>query len=53
MSGERRFRREEKSALSPKLSVVLVLLLLALGFSATLLSGRYDRWTPVQLEITP
>jgi hypothetical protein len=53
MSGAPRIRREEKSVHSPKLSVALVLLLSALGFSATLLSARYDRWTPVQLEIAP
>jgi hypothetical protein len=53
MSGERRFRREEKFALSPKLGLVLMLLLSALGLAATLLSARYDLWTPIQLEIAP
>jgi hypothetical protein len=53
MSGERRFRREKNSALSPKISVALVLLLSALGIAATLLSAGYDHWTPIQLEIAP
>jgi hypothetical protein len=53
MSGERRCRRDEKSVHGANLSVVVVLLLTALGISVTLLSARHDQWTPAQLEMIP
>jgi hypothetical protein len=53
MSGERRCHREEKSASTTNLSVVFVMVFAALGVSVTLLSARYDLWTPAQLEVTP
>jgi hypothetical protein len=54
MSGERRCRREENSALSTNVrSVAFVLLLSALGISISLLSTRYDQPTPLQLEMAP
>jgi hypothetical protein len=53
MSGERRRHREDKSAPTTNLSIVLVMAPAALGVSVTLLSARYDLWAPAQLEMTP
>jgi hypothetical protein len=54
MSGERRCRREDKSAFSTNVrSIALVVLLSSIGISVILLSTRYDRWTPLQLEMAP
>jgi hypothetical protein len=53
MSGERRRHHEDKSAPTTNLSIVFVVVLAALGVSVTLLSARYDLWTPAQLDVTP